>query len=134
MLNIKKITINSTVIMGRKTWDSLPFKPLPKRKNIVLSKSKKQHVETFQSYEKCMEYLKKNNIKKIFVIGGRSIYKIFYNDADFLHLTKVNLLEPNINEYFPVSFYEINKKFKQIYEKKICPEATYTIWEKQLNI
>ena len=35
--NFKKITLNSTVIMGRKTWESLPIKPFPNRENIVLS-------------------------------------------------------------------------------------------------
>ena len=35
--HFKKLTQNSIVIMGRKTWDSLPFKPLPSRRNIVLS-------------------------------------------------------------------------------------------------
>ena len=34
--NFKKITLGSTILMGRKTWDSLPFKPLPDRRNIIL--------------------------------------------------------------------------------------------------
>ena len=38
--NFKKITSNHPVIMGRKTWDSLPIKPLPNRRNIILSNSK----------------------------------------------------------------------------------------------
>ena len=49
--NFKKITLNSTIIMGRKTWDSLPIKPLPNRRNIVLSSSKQEGVTTFNSYE-----------------------------------------------------------------------------------
>ena len=128
--NFKQLTINSTVVMGRKTWDSLPVKPLPKRRNIVLSKSKQVSAETFKSYEECMEHLKKNNLKKIFIIGGRSVYNLFFDDADFLHITKVNLLEPDVNEFFPVSTKEINKKFQQIFEKQICPKAVYTLWRK----
>jgi len=38
--NFKKLTLNKPIIMGRKTWDSLKFKPLPKRRNIVLSSQK----------------------------------------------------------------------------------------------
>ena len=38
--NFKALTLNSTIIMGRKTWDSLPIKPLPNRKNIILSRTK----------------------------------------------------------------------------------------------
>ena len=37
LINFKKITSIHTIIMGRKTWDSLPKKPLPNRRNIVLS-------------------------------------------------------------------------------------------------
>ena len=37
--NFKSLTLNSTIIMGRKTWDSLPIKPLPNRKNIILSRN-----------------------------------------------------------------------------------------------
>ena len=43
--NFKKITANFPIIMGRKTWESLPFKPLPKRRNIVLSSQLIQDVE-----------------------------------------------------------------------------------------
>ena len=52
--NFKKITLNSTVIMGRKTWDSLPFKPLPKRRNIVLSSSDISNIEVYHNVEKCI--------------------------------------------------------------------------------
>ena len=38
----KSLTLNSTIVMGRKTWESLKIKPLPKRKNIVLSSKKNQ--------------------------------------------------------------------------------------------
>ena len=127
--NFKKLTINSTIIMGRKTWDSLPIKPLPHRRNIVLSHSNQTNVETFQSYDACMDKLIKDNLEKFFVIGGSSIYNLFFNSADFLHLTKINLLEPDVNEFFPISMQVINKNFKQISEKQISPEAIYTFWK-----
>ena len=73
--NFKKITLDSTIIMGRKTWDSLPFKPLPKRRNIVLSSSDISNIEVYHNVENCIEILKKESISKIFIIGGASIYK-----------------------------------------------------------
>ena len=57
--NFKKITLNSTVIMGRKTWESLPVKPLPNRENIVLSKTLVAEVLTFKLYEECIKNLQK---------------------------------------------------------------------------
>ena len=128
--NFKKLTLHSPIIMGRKTWDSLPIKPLPKRRNIVLSRSIQNEVETYKSYDDCMNAIKKDNIEKIFVIGGRSIYKLFFHNADFLHLTKIKLLEPGINEFFPFSMESIDKRFKQISKKQIAPNAVYTFWSK----
>ena len=76
--NFKSLTYNSTVIMGRKTWDSLPIKPLPNRQNIVLSTKQQNSVTTYSSFEKCYEELNKQQLEKVFIIGGRSIYKLFY--------------------------------------------------------
>ena len=56
--NFKKITTQSIVIMGRKTWDSLPLKPLPKRRNIVLSSTSQDNVETYSTYNECISQLK----------------------------------------------------------------------------
>ena len=53
--NFKKITLNSTIVMGRKTWDSLPFKPLPKRKNIVFSRNKIDGIDTYDNIDKCID-------------------------------------------------------------------------------
>ena len=129
--NFKKITLNSTIIMGRKTWESLPIKPLPKRTNIVLSKNKQQDITTYNSYDQCIKNLQKNNIKKIFIIGGRSIYKLFFNDAKYLHITHINLLEKGINEFFPISFDKINNDFTKVSTSKLSDEATYSLWEKK---
>ena len=128
--NFKKLTIDSPIIMGRKTWDSLPIKPLPDRRNIVLSRSNQNEVETYQSYDDCMNALLKDSIDKVFVIGGRSVYELFFYDADFLHLTNINLLEPGIDEFFPISMKSINKHFKQVSKKQIAPNAVYTFWSK----
>ena len=128
--NFKKITINSHVIMGRKTWDSLPVKPLPKRKNIVLSRGKKTNVETFDSYKKCLKKLNNKSIDKIFIIGGRSIYELFFNDADYLHITNIHIKESGINEYFPKSMSDIKNLFKKKIEISLSENATYTMWAK----
>ena len=50
----KSLTLNSTIVMGRKTWESLKIKPLPKRKNIVLSSKKINDVECYKSIEELM--------------------------------------------------------------------------------
>ena len=128
--NFKSLTINSTIIMGRKTWDSLLIKPLPKRNNIVLSSTKQDGVMTYNSIDKCLENLKKDQLEKIFIIGGRSIYNLFFNYADYLHISFIHLINKNINEFFPIKINEIQLKFKQISIEKLSDKATYTFWEK----
>ena len=62
--NFKTLTLNSTIIMGRKTWDSLPIKPLPKRKNLVLSKTVQNDVITYHSFQECFDDCKKQKENK----------------------------------------------------------------------
>ena len=127
----KRLTTGKTIIMGRKTWDSLPVKPLPNRENIVMSSSNVTNTISFNSYGRCIENLKKKNIEKVFIIGGRSIYKLFFNSADYLHITNIHSINNKINEFFPISINVIKNKFKNIHAKKLCSEATYTLWVKQ---
>ena len=71
--NFKALTVNSTIIMGRKTWDSLPIKPLPNRKNIILSRTKRCNEITYSSFEECMHKIKKQDLDKIFIIGKKPL-------------------------------------------------------------
>ena len=128
--NFKRITLNSTIIMGRKTWESLPIKPLPKRENVILSKTLDIDNITFKTYEDCIYDLGKRNISKVFVIGGRSMYKLFFDKADYLHITNINLLKEGINEFFPISNSHILSRFQKIDSIKLNEAAEYTLWSK----
>ncbi len=128
--NFKKITSDSIIIMGRKTWESLPIKPLPNRRNIVLSKTKNMKMENFNSYEECIAKLKLENVDKIFIIGGRSIYNLFYSKANFLHITTIHLLNSEINEFFPINMNDIKQNFTKIQNKQLSTQATYALWKK----
>jgi dihydrofolate reductase len=86
----KKTTLGSPIIMGRKTWESLPFKPLPKRENIVISTNKDYKPEgatLVHSTEEAVEYC--SNLEKCFIIGGETIYKALMPFCDNLYITKV---------------------------------------------
>ena len=77
--NFKKITTGKTVIMGRKTFESIG-RLLPNRKNIVLSKNgdkelvKEKGIEIYQNLEDLISHYK-NSQEEIFIIGGEQIYK-----------------------------------------------------------
>jgi len=128
--NFKSLTLNSTVIMGRKTWDSLLYKPLPNRRNIVFSKTQKRDVETYKSLNECLVQLERDKVDKIFIIGGRSIYKLFYSVADYLHITDVKLINKDINEFFPIRYKVIKKEFDQINQVVLNQNAIYGLWRK----
>lgn len=95
MQRFKELTSNHTVIMGRKTQESLPQKFLPNRNNIVLTKT---NIGTKLGLNYKIEYM--SNIEEIisryflsdeevFVIGGASIYKQFLPYTDKIYLTYV---------------------------------------------
>jgi len=78
--------------MGRKTWDSLPKKPLPNRINIVISSNKNiklsDEVKICNSVEDAVEYCKQ--FEEVFIIGGQKLYRQFFPIANKLYLTKVH--------------------------------------------
>tara|TARA_B100001115_G_C15812860_1_gene403205 strand:+ start:720 stop:1199 length:480 start_codon:yes stop_codon:yes gene_type:complete len=129
--NFKKLTLNSTIVMGRKTWESLPFKPLPKRRNVVFSSRILEDVETYNNINQFMKKLDAESIKKIFIIGGSSIYKVFYEFATHLHMTIVNDITDGIDTFFPINNIEIKNKFQKIDEIKLNEKSIYTYWEKK---
>ena len=128
--NFKKITSGFPIIMGRKTWESLPFKPLPKRRNIVISSKEIKNTEVYHSIEECTEKLKMDSIDKVFIIGGRSIYKSFYNHATVLHSTIINKEVDGIDTFFPISLNNIKKEFYEANRIKLSKLATYISWNK----
>ena len=90
----KQITIGKPVIMGRKTWDSLPRKPLPGRRNIVISRKTDypvQGAETARNIEESLALAKVDQPAEIAVIGGGEVYRLFWPLADQIYLTEVDV-------------------------------------------
>lgn len=87
----KQITTGATVIMGRKTYESLKIKPLPNRKNIILTKNKQFKAENccvISQIEDCMPHLEPDN--ENFVIGGGEIYNLLLPYCKKIYLTSVH--------------------------------------------
>lgn len=102
----RNTTLGKTVIMGRKTYESIG-KPLPKRLNIVVSNSLKETdgITIINSLEEVLEkYL--NSEEEVFIIGGESLYNYFINYAQNIYLTKF-YANAVADKYFP-SFDENN--------------------------
>ena len=127
--NFKNITNNATIIMGRKTWDSLPIKPLPNRRNIVISSMEQQDVESYTSIEKCIDLL--TNTEKdldVYIIGGMSIYKFFYEYANTLYITFIDQSYPDTDTFFPISLKQIKSDFNLESKTDIDKIISFTKW------
>ena len=97
----KKVTSGKTIIMGRRTFESLP-RMLPNRHHIVLSSSNEfpEEVEVYNSLEDLLQSLNGRD-EEIFVIGGASVYKLFIDYADNMYLTLVDAECKDADAYFP---------------------------------
>ncbi len=85
----KAITTGHTIVMGRKTFESLPKGALPNRRNIVLSTQniELQGAEVYHSVEEIKQATK--NDESVFIIGGASIYKQLLNEVNQMFLTRI---------------------------------------------
>lgn len=102
MERFRKLTTGNTIIMGRKTFDSLPHGALPNRNNIVISSQKLQFNNCYvcQSLQDAILLAKKLN-REIFIIGGASIYEQTISIANRLYLTKVEANRKDADIFFP---------------------------------
>lgn len=89
----KNKTLNKVVVMGDKTYYSLPFRPLKNRINIVLSKNEEildQGVITVHSFIELFEKLKQYNTNDVFICGGASVYNALMDYCTYAYITKVD--------------------------------------------
>jgi dihydrofolate reductase len=128
----KKLTLGNTVVMGKKTWESLPKRPLPGRKNIVLTDNRNEVIENAVTCYSIEDALSKcNENEEIFIMGGGSIYRQFMPLADRLFITHVHKTAP-ADIYFP----EIDMKVWKAVEKEEFVSDdnipyTYTVYLKR---
>jgi dihydrofolate reductase len=87
----KETTLGKPIIMGRKTWESLPRKPLPGRQNIVITRQKNWSAEGADVASSIAEALQLvGDAPEVCVIGGGEIYHAFMAIADRIYLTDVD--------------------------------------------
>lgn len=107
----KEKTKDNTVIMGRKTYDSLPTKPLPNRENVVITNNfendfhlkRDENGTTFTDLISVKDVLRLKMMDEynIFIIGGGQIYKELLPYCEYVYVTKVFHCYENVDTYFP---------------------------------
>ena len=99
---LKNVTWGLPVVMGRKTFEALG-KPLKGRKNIVITRQPGWDVEgtvAVKTFEDAMFLVKEMDVKEMMVIGGGEIYKLAFEKAKRIYITRVNA-EPEGDTFFP---------------------------------
>lgn len=102
--HLRRVTMGYPVIMGRKTWDSLPerFRPLPGRRNIVVTRNAQwqaQGAARAASLEEAL--ILATPADKAFVIGGGALYALALPHADELVLTEIDAAFADADTFFP---------------------------------
>jgi len=130
----RRLTTGNAIIMGKKTWESLPRRPLPDRRNIVLTDIPGEIIDgslTAYSIEDALSKCKGYN--EIFIIGGGSIYRQFMTLAHRLYITHVHK-KATADVYFPV----IDPEIWEVTEEEEFPGSgedrvpyTYTIYKRK---
>ncbi|WP_054008020.1 dihydrofolate reductase [Cypionkella psychrotolerans] len=94
-------TTGGAIIMGRKTWESLPFKPLKNRLNCVVSSDKSLTEHVFATPEAALTFARASGYARSYGIGGAGIYRALLPLADRLLITEVALDIPYADAFFP---------------------------------
>ena len=115
---------NNAIVMGKNTWLSIPKKPLPKRHNIILSKTQNYNGD---GYETLREFSCNYNYDELWIIGGSQIYNLFMNNemVDEIHITKIKG-NYHCDTFFPMlpSNYKLGEKIE------LSENIIVEIWKK----
>lgn len=91
LAHFKDVTMGAPVIMGRKTWDSLPerFRPLPGRENVVITRQQDWSAEGAHRSATVADAVRGHD--RVWIIGGAEIFRQVIGDADRLEVTELDL-------------------------------------------
>lgn len=125
--HFRELTMGHPCIMGDKTYESLPLKPLAGRENIVLTFEKNYNppgTTVFHTFEDALKYCKDK--EKTFICGGASIYRLGMKAADMLELTRVHQ-SPEGDTFFP----EINLNEWELRKEENHDDFTFQTFVKR---
>ncbi len=102
MAHFQKLTMGGVVIMGRKTWESIPskYRPLPGRANIVLTRDQNYVASGAHTTNDPMQAIAQGGAKHFWIIGGAELYKQYLPIADCMELTLVDTVTDG-DAHFP---------------------------------
>ena len=135
----KALTMGHPVVMGRRTWESLPKRPLVGRRNIVFSQSEDfapEGAEVVRSVNDLFALLHDSD-DEVFIIGGGRIYNMLMPWANRLYITWVHKVFPEADTFFPMidhsEFTKVNETERMVDEKSGL-EFSYAEYDRKFRI
>lgn len=101
MRHFKEITMGNSIVMGRKTFESFPRRPLPGRQNIVITRNDGWQYPGVTIVHSLEEAIAAAQTDTVFIIGGAQIYKQALPLIDVLHLTLIHARWASVDVFFP---------------------------------
>ena len=101
MKHFKEVTMGHSIIMGRKTFESFPRRPLPGRQNIVITRNAGWQYPGVTVAHGLNEAIAAAETDTVFIIGGAQIYELALPLVDVLHLTRIHARWASADVYFP---------------------------------
>ncbi len=119
MVHFKNVTKGNKVVMGRKTWDSLPKKPLKNRENYIMTRNKNFKTNKAKVINSIQEVLDMSKDNDVYIMGGGEIYNQFLPYADKMIITHVHEFNLRARIFFP----DFSHKEWRIEEMTNVPET-----------
>ena len=101
LAHFKELTTGGAVVMGRKTYESIGGRPLPNRKNIVLSGGEVTGAVGAKNFAQALQFASEEPNQDIFVIGGERVFAEALPEVDTIYATEVDYSFSNADVFFP---------------------------------
>ena len=102
MKHFKQVTMGHSIVMGRKTFESFPRRPLPGRQNIVITRNSDWQYPEVTVVHDLDQAIAAAQTDPVFIIGGAQVYELALPRVDVLHLTVIHARWASADAFFPV--------------------------------
>lgn len=101
MKHFKEVTMGHSIVMGRKTFESFPRRPLPGRQNIVITRNAGWQYDGVTVAHSLEDAIAAAETDTVFIIGGEQVYEQALPQVDVLYLTQIHARWASADAYFP---------------------------------
>lgn len=132
--HFKATTMGYPIVMGRKTYESLPKRPLPGRQNIIVTRNPSYTAEGATVVHSLEEALQQSEAEQLYLIGGGELYQQGLAHATHLHITLVHHRWEEADTFFPnidIDLWECIQQEPHLEDEQNRYPYTFTTWRRK---